>query len=235
MGRGKIQIKRIENPSNRQVTFSKRRVGLFKKAQELSILCSADVGLVVFSSNGKLFTQPESSNLEQILERYYFEEGRFHGDPNSPFHFKHLEAENERLHAAISHFMGENLTQLTPKDLDNLEDVLNTSISRVRSRKHEIMNQLIQREEHSLRKIEAVERESDVLQERFARLQKMVNNCNEGPALDKAFGQGKGNPLNLLPSTPALRLQPCQMNLREPEQYLQPELRLGFGSFDESG
>lgn len=54
-----------------------------------------------------------------------------------------------------------------------------------------------------------------------------VNNCNEGPALDKAFGQGKGNPLNLLPSTPALRLQPCQMNLREPEQYLQPELRLG--------
>ncbi|GLJ26989.1 hypothetical protein SUGI_0528800 [Cryptomeria japonica] len=234
MGRAKIEIKRIENPSNRQVTFSKRRVGLLKKAQELSVLCSVDVGLVIFSSNGKLFTHPESSNLERILKRYYLEEGRFRGDPNTSFHFKHLQAENERLHTAISHFMGENLTQLTPKDLDNLEDDLNTSISRVRSKKHETMNQLIQREEQSLLKIQAAERESDVLRERFARLQKLVDNCYGGPALDKVFGQDEENSFNLLPSIPFLRPQPCQINLREPDQYLQTELRLGFGSFDES-
>jgi hypothetical protein len=46
---------RIDNLAARQVTFSKRRRGLFKKAEELSILCDAEVGLVVFSATGKLF------------------------------------------------------------------------------------------------------------------------------------------------------------------------------------
>ncbi|KAL6123292.1 hypothetical protein ACLB2K_075814 [Fragaria x ananassa] len=55
MGRGKVVMKRIENKINRQVTFSKRRLGLFKKAQELSVLCDAQVALIVFSSRGKLF------------------------------------------------------------------------------------------------------------------------------------------------------------------------------------
>ncbi|XP_057835948.2 truncated transcription factor CAULIFLOWER A isoform X1 [Cryptomeria japonica] len=238
MGRGKIEIKKIENPSNRQVTFSKRRVGLLKKAQELSILCSVDVGLVIFSSNGKLYTYPESSDLERIIERYHFVEGRFQGDPNASFLFKSLKAENQRLRAAMGHFMGENLTQLPLKDLENLEDGLNNSIARVRSRKHEITNQLIQREEHSLRKIQEVERKSEFLRERLAHLQKMVYDCHEGPALDylqdKAFGQDEQNQFNFLPQTPVLRAQPSEINLTEPDQYLKPELCLGFGSFEKS-
>lgn len=55
MGRGRVQLKRIENKINRQVTFSKRRSGLLKKAHEISVLCDADVGLIVFSTKGKLF------------------------------------------------------------------------------------------------------------------------------------------------------------------------------------
>ena len=55
MGRGKIELKRIENPTSRQVTFSKRRAGLVKKAFELSILCDAEVALVVFSPTGKAY------------------------------------------------------------------------------------------------------------------------------------------------------------------------------------
>jgi MADS-box transcription factor len=55
MGRGKIAIRRIDNSTSRQVTFSKRRNGLLKKAKELSILCDAEVGLIVFSSTGKLY------------------------------------------------------------------------------------------------------------------------------------------------------------------------------------
>lgn len=54
-GRGKIEIKRIENTTNRQVTFCKRRNGLLKKAYELSVLCDAEVALVVFSSRGRLY------------------------------------------------------------------------------------------------------------------------------------------------------------------------------------
>ncbi|GJV16957.1 truncated transcription factor CAULIFLOWER D-like protein [Tanacetum coccineum] len=55
MGRGKVELKRIENPTNRQVTFSKRRDGLLKKAIELSILCDAEVALLVFSPSGKAY------------------------------------------------------------------------------------------------------------------------------------------------------------------------------------
>lgn len=55
MGRGKIEIKRIENSTNRQVTFSKRRNGILKKAREISVLCDAEVGAVIFSSGGKLY------------------------------------------------------------------------------------------------------------------------------------------------------------------------------------
>ncbi|KAK4762063.1 hypothetical protein SAY87_029947 [Trapa incisa] len=68
MTRKEIQIKRIENPSARQVTFSKRRRGLIKKAHQLSILCDAEIALIIFSSTGKLFEFSSSSN-EQIIQR----------------------------------------------------------------------------------------------------------------------------------------------------------------------
>lgn len=63
MAREKIQIKKIDNATARQVTFSKRRRGLFKKAEELSVLCDADVALIVFSSTGKLFEYASSRFL----------------------------------------------------------------------------------------------------------------------------------------------------------------------------
>ena len=69
MGRGKIEIKRIENPTSRQVTFAKRRGGLMKKGHELSVLCDADVAVIIFSSSGKMFefcssgTRYDSHNL----------------------------------------------------------------------------------------------------------------------------------------------------------------------------
>ena len=55
MGRGKVELKRIENPTSRQVTFSKRRNGLLKKAFELSVLCDAEVAVIVFSHSGKAY------------------------------------------------------------------------------------------------------------------------------------------------------------------------------------
>lgn len=63
MGRGKIEIKRIENPTNRQVTYSKRRNGIFKKAQELTVLCDAKVSLIMFSNTGKFheYTSPTTT------------------------------------------------------------------------------------------------------------------------------------------------------------------------------
>ncbi|XP_040863162.1 agamous-like MADS-box protein AGL18 isoform X2 [Glycine max] len=64
MGRGKIEIKKIENLNSRQVTFSKRRNGLLKKAKELSVLCDAEVAVIIFSSTGKLY---EFSNTRRMM------------------------------------------------------------------------------------------------------------------------------------------------------------------------
>jgi hypothetical protein len=67
MGRGRVELKRIENKINRQVTFAKRRNGLLKKAYELSVLCDAEVALIIFSNRGKLYEF--SSTQRYIHER----------------------------------------------------------------------------------------------------------------------------------------------------------------------
>ncbi|KAL4649516.1 hypothetical protein ACB092_01G018700 [Castanea dentata] len=70
MGRVKLQIKRIENTTSRQVTFSKRRNGLTKKAYELSVLCDVDVALIMFSPSGRLSQFSGNKSIEEILVRY---------------------------------------------------------------------------------------------------------------------------------------------------------------------
>lgn len=62
-------MKRIENASSRQVTFSKRRNGLLKKAYELSVLCDADVALIIFSSKGRLY---EFSSSKYVYSTHFF-------------------------------------------------------------------------------------------------------------------------------------------------------------------
>ncbi|GAA0150615.1 MADS box transcription factor [Lithospermum erythrorhizon] len=64
MARGKFQIRRIENQTNRQVTYSKRRNGLFKKAHELTVLCDAKVSIIMVSSTNKLheYISPSVTN-----------------------------------------------------------------------------------------------------------------------------------------------------------------------------
>ncbi|KAK6939678.1 Transcription factor, MADS-box [Dillenia turbinata] len=70
MGRVKLQIKKIENTTNRQVTFSKRRNGLIKKAYELSVLCDVDICLVMFSPSGRVSVFSGNKSMEDILARY---------------------------------------------------------------------------------------------------------------------------------------------------------------------
>lgn len=67
MGRGRVQLKLIENKISRQVTFSKRRTGLLKKAHEISVLCDAQVALIVFSTKGKLFEYSSDSRFVLIF------------------------------------------------------------------------------------------------------------------------------------------------------------------------
>uniref|UniRef100_A0A0D9XLW7 MADS-box domain-containing protein n=1 Tax=Leersia perrieri TaxID=77586 RepID=A0A0D9XLW7_9ORYZ len=70
MVRGRTELKRIENPTSRQVTFSKRRNGLLKKAFELSVLCDAEVALIVFSPRGRLYEFASAPSLQKTIDRY---------------------------------------------------------------------------------------------------------------------------------------------------------------------
>ncbi|XP_037395664.1 myocyte enhancer factor 2aa isoform X2 [Pygocentrus nattereri] len=69
MGRKKIQITRIMDERNRQVTFTKRKFGLMKKAYELSVLCDCEIALIIFNSSNKLF-QYASTDMDKVLLKY---------------------------------------------------------------------------------------------------------------------------------------------------------------------
>nr|AER30448.1 AGAMOUS4 [Passiflora edulis] len=146
LGRGKVEIKRIENTTNRQVTFSKRRNGLLKKAYELSVLCDAEVALIVFSTRGRLYEYSNSS-VKSTIERYK----KASADTNttgsvSEANAQFYQQEAAKLRQQISNLqnsnrnmLGESLSGLTAKDLKNLESRLEKGISKIRSKKNELL------------------------------------------------------------------------------------------------
>ncbi|KAL1307597.1 hypothetical protein HN51_049496 [Arachis hypogaea] len=146
MGRGKIEIKRIENTTNRQVTFCKRRNGLLKKAYELSVLCDAEVALVVFSSRGRLYEYANNS-VRGTIERYKKASAASSNTESvSEANTQFYQQESSKLRRQIRdiqnlnrHILGEALSSLSLKELKNLESRLEKGLSRVRSRKHETL------------------------------------------------------------------------------------------------
>ncbi|KAF5727139.1 K-box region and MADS-box transcription factor family protein [Tripterygium wilfordii] len=151
MGRGRVQLKRIENKINRQVTFSKRRGGLLKKAHEISVLCDAEVALIIFSHKGKLFEYSTESSMDKILERYerysYAERQLVAAEPDSQINWSvehnRLKARVELLQKSHRHYMGENLDVLSLKELQNLEQQIDTALKQIRSRRSQIMHESI--------------------------------------------------------------------------------------------
>ncbi|KAJ4977649.1 hypothetical protein NE237_008429 [Protea cynaroides] len=151
MGRGKIEIKRIENATSRQVTFSKRRAGLLKKAQELSVLCDAEVALIIFSSTGKLF-EFSSSGMKRTLLRYNKCLDR------SETSFVHNEAERQeskevnnlkdeiaKLRMTHLRMMGKELKGLSLKDLQHLEHQLSEGSLSVKDRKEQLLSEQLEK------------------------------------------------------------------------------------------
>uniref|UniRef100_A0ACD5ZQG3 Uncharacterized protein n=1 Tax=Avena sativa TaxID=4498 RepID=A0ACD5ZQG3_AVESA len=138
MARERREIRRIESAAARQVTFSKRRRGLFKKAEELAVLCDADVALVVFSSTGKL-SQFASSSMNEVIDKYSTHSknlGKSHQQPALDLNLEHskINSLNEQLAEAslhLRHMRGEELGGLSVGELQQMEKDLETGLQRL--------------------------------------------------------------------------------------------------------
>ncbi|XP_011091774.1 agamous-like MADS-box protein AGL15 [Sesamum indicum] len=147
MGRGKIEIKKIENANSRQVTFSKRRAGLFKKAYELSVLCEADVAVIIFSNTGKVFDF-SSSSMKKILTRYKKCLELTQGpaveqkpEKQQPKEVDVLKEEIEKLKLKQLRFLGKDFTGMSLQDLRALEQQLNEGLLCIKERKEQLLMQ----------------------------------------------------------------------------------------------
>ncbi|XP_010491668.1 PREDICTED: MADS-box protein FLOWERING LOCUS C-like [Camelina sativa] len=135
MGRKKLEIKRIENKSSRQVTFSKRRNGLIEKARQLSVLCDASVALLVVSASGKLYSFSSGDNLVKILDRY----GKQHADDLKALDLQSKElnygSHHELLELVESNLVESNVNNVSVDSLVQLEEHLETALSITRAKK----------------------------------------------------------------------------------------------------
>ncbi|XP_030538061.1 MADS-box protein SOC1-like isoform X2 [Rhodamnia argentea] len=163
MVRGKTQMKRIESNASRQVTFSKRRNGLLKKAFELSVLCDAEVAAVVFSPSGKLY-EFSSSSMSNIIERYQ----RKAKDPGSSaettendLQMQNLKGNSldmmvkkiELLDISKRRLLGEVLDTCSIEELQSTQNQLERSLSRIRARKNQILKGQTEQLKHKEKKL----------------------------------------------------------------------------------
>ncbi|KAE8682146.1 Floral homeotic protein APETALA 3 [Hibiscus syriacus] len=210
MARGKIQIKLIENSTNRQVTYSKRRNGLFKKANELTVLCDARVSIIMFSTSGKLheFISP-STTTKQIIDQYQKALGidvwSTHYEKMQE-QLKQLKEVNRNLRIEIRKRMGDCLNDLSIEDLQSLEQEMDSSVNLIRDRKYRILTNQIDTSRKKVRNVEEIHK--NLLHELDALKEDPYGLVDNGGDYNTLIGYQNGGPrisaLRLLPNHPSL-------------------------------
>nr|ALF08451.1 PISTILLATA-like protein [Thalictrum thalictroides] len=210
MGRGKIEIKRIENSTNRQVTYSKRRNGILKKAREIHVLCDAQIALVIFSSTGKMseYISPSpgpSTTLIGILDKYQKTSGKKLWDAKHEFLSSELDRitkENDSMQIELRHLKGEDITSLNAKELIPIEEALNNGLSKIRDKKNDVWRMMT--------------KNTSMLEEENKRLSYHLHSLEIGGNdrdMENGYHQkGRDYPAQM-PFT--FRVQPIQPNLQE--------------------
>ncbi|CAJ2664674.1 unnamed protein product [Trifolium pratense] len=145
MGRGRVELKRIENKINRQVTFAKRRNGVLKKAYELSVLCDAEVALIIFSNRGKLYEFSSTSSMMKTLDKYHkysYNELETNQPANATQNYQdyvRLKENVETLQRSQRKLLGEDIAQMNTSELEQVENQLETALKNIRSTKTQFM------------------------------------------------------------------------------------------------
>ncbi|KAK2992050.1 hypothetical protein RJ640_000294 [Escallonia rubra] len=139
MGRGKIEIKRIENSTNRQVTYSKRKNGIIKKAKEITVLCDCSISIIIFASSGKMNEFCSAKNgLIGLLDDYHRLSGKRLWDEkhqNLQNEIERIKKENESMQIDLRHLKGEEITSLKYEELQVIEDGLELGLAKIRGQK----------------------------------------------------------------------------------------------------
>ncbi|GJU14526.1 MADS-box transcription factor CDM19 [Tanacetum coccineum] len=160
MARGKIQIKKIENSTNRQVTYSKRRNGLFKKASELTVLCDAKVSIIMVSCTDKLheYISP-SITMKQFFDQYQ----KATGIDLWNSHYQKMQEElrqqkevNRNLRKQISQRLGDCLEDLGFEELLALEKDSQEAVYIIRERKLKVIGNKVETAKKKVRSAQDV-------------------------------------------------------------------------------
>lgn len=155
-------MKRIENPTSRQITFCKRRTGILKKAFELSVLCDAEVALIVFSPAGKLY-EFASTSVRETMERYREYQKDVEVDRTLVEKILQQLKEDaaeiakkiEAVEVAKRKLMGEGLGLCTIEELQQIEQQLERSLSKVRARKMHVFKEQVDQFKEKEKTLEA--------------------------------------------------------------------------------
>ncbi|KAM5576962.1 agamous-like MADS-box protein AGL18 [Rosa sericea] len=153
-GPRRTKIEKIEHLSSRQVTFSKRRKGLFNKAEDFSLRCGAEIAVIVFSNTKKMY-EFSSTSMEHILSRYIKEraagssmespENKSQREPSSSSDSLNaigllLQEEIRALNLDCSRLTGTELDGMSLRELNELEKQIREGIESVEKRKNEVQN-----------------------------------------------------------------------------------------------
>ncbi|XP_017249831.1 agamous-like MADS-box protein AP3 isoform X1 [Daucus carota subsp. sativus] len=173
MARGKIQIKKIENATNRQVTYSKRRKGLFKKARELSVLCDASVSVIMISTTKKAHVYTNPISTKEFYDMYQKLQGVDLWSScyeKMKEHLIKLKEVNLNLNREIRRKMGECLDGLNFDELCNLENKMENTVMAIREKK---MKMITSQTENIRKKIRNSENEQKFLLHQFTYIQEL--------------------------------------------------------------
>ncbi|XP_050364684.1 agamous-like MADS-box protein MADS9 isoform X1 [Argentina anserina] len=201
MGRGKIEIKRIENSSNRQVTYNKRRNGIIKKAKEITVLCDAKVSLIIIASSGKMveYCSGTEETRKKILDKYHSQTGRRLWDAkheNLSNEVDRVKKDNDGMQIELRHLKGEDISSLNHVDLMALEEALENGLASIRDRMSKY--------------VDAVRKNNIALEDEHKRLTYQLNKVMN---IEENLREINYNSSNQIPF--ALRVQPNQPNLQD--------------------